>query len=142
MTEEEKAKYYLKLMHDARPKSFVQKVDAKSRGLNILLHFLYRSTEEVCAGDLSRAFNVSTARIAVALKNLARKGLVETYPSAFDGRKVVVHITDAGRKAVENSICEMTDLMKCLMREIGEDDLKEFLRIFAKINAALDKNLN
>lgn len=139
MNDDEKARYYLELMYESRPKNFSQKVDAKTRGLQIILHFLYRSTEEVCAGDLSKEFHVSTARIAVALKNLSSKGLIETASSTLDGRKVVVKITQAGRAEVEKSIGEMVEYMKCLMHGIGEDDLKEYLRICAKISALMDK---
>lgn len=139
MNDEEKARYYLELMYQSRPKSFVQKVDTKSRGLQILLYFLYRSTGEICAGDLSKEFNVSTARVTVALKNLLNKGFIVTSGSAADKRKVIVEITETGRAEVEKNIDELIDFTKLLMREIGEDDLKEFLRIFAKINALCDK---
>lgn len=138
MDDEEKARRYLELMYESRPKKFVQKVDTKTRGLHIILHFLYRSTGEICAGDLSKEFHVSTARIAVALKNLSNKGLVETSSSATDGRKVIVKITEAGRAEAEKNIGEMAEFIKCLMHGIGEDDLEEYLRICAKINAFLD----
>lgn len=140
MTEEEKARHYLTLMYDARPKNFVQEVDTKSRGLQMILIYLSKCTGEVCAGDLSKEFHVSTARIAVAIKNLLSKGFIETAASATDKRKVVVRITEAGRAEVERSIQEMVCFIKFLLQGIGEDDLKEFLRIFAKVNALLDKS--
>ena len=139
MNEEEKAKYYLQMLYETRPKNFVQEVDSQSRGLQTILHYLAMSTDEVCAGDLSKRFKVSTARIAVALRKLTEKGLAETYPSAMDKRKVVVKITDAGRAEVQKSIGEAVQLMKFLVREMGEDDLNEFLRIFARINELLDR---
>ena len=139
MTEEEKARYYLRQMYESRPKNFVREVDGKSRGLQMILVYLSESTGEICAGDLSKEFGVSTARIAVAIRNLLHKGFIETATSATDKRKVVVKITDAGRAEVEKSIQEMVCLFKFLLRELGEDDLASFLRIFAKVNALLDK---
>ena len=139
MNDDEKARRYLEIMYESRAKNFVDKVDAKTRGLQMILFFLCKHTGEVCAGDLSKAFCVSSARIAAAIKNLSQKGLIETCTSDSDGRKVVVKITDAGRDEVQKSIDEMVKLIKFLMQRIGEDDLKEFLRIFAKINAVLDK---
>ena len=139
MNDEEKARHYLKLLHDSRPKNFVREMDAQSRGLHMILHFLARSTGDVCAGDLSKQFGVSTARIAVALKKLSGKGLIETTSSASDGRRVVVKITEAGRAEVNKGVEGMVCLIKFLMQGIGEDDLNEFLRIFAKINALLDE---
>ena len=137
MNENEKAEDYLKRLSEAWPKNFVQEVDAQSRGLQTILHYLAASTGEVCAGDLSKKFCVSTARIAVALKKLSGKGLVETCPSAADRRRVVVKITQAGRAEVQKSMDELTALIKYLMREVGESDMNEFLRIFSKINGLL-----
>ena len=139
MTEDEKARYYLRQMYESRSKNFVREVDAKSRGLQMILVVLSRSTGEMCAGDLSKEIGVSTARTAVAIGNLSRKGFIETATSATDKRKVVVKITEAGRAEAEKSIQEMVCLIKYLLRELGEDDFVAFLRIFTKINALLDK---
>ena len=142
MTDDEKALHYLQTLFNSRPKKFVREVDSQSRGLQMILHFLAKANGEICAGDLSRRFNVSTARIAVALKKLSSKGLIETTSSLEDGRKVVVKITEKGREEVKKNVDEMVDFMKFLMNGIGEEDLNEFLRIFAKINALLDEIKN
>ncbi|MCH5163506.1 MAG: winged helix-turn-helix transcriptional regulator [Clostridiales bacterium] len=134
MDEEQKARFYLKAMHEAWPKNFVEKIDVKSRGLWIILHYISVSTGEVCAGDISKEFNVSTARTTVVLKTLTKKGFIETYSSADDRRRVVVKITEKGKSALKKAEDELVEFMKLLIDKVGEDDIKEFVRIFAKIN--------
>ena len=134
MNEEQKAKFYLKEMYEAWPKNFVEKIDVKSKGLWIILHYISVSTGEVCAGDISKEFNVSTARTAVVLKTLAKKEFIETCTSENDRRRVVVKITEKGQLALKKTEDELVEFMKLLIAKIGEDDLKEFVRIFAKIN--------
>lgn len=138
MDEEQKAKYYLKEMYNTWPKGFVEKIDVKSRGLWIILHYISSAPCEVCAGDISKEFNVSTARTAVVLKTLAKRELIETFTSENDRRRVVVKITEKGRDVLKKGEDELTEFMKLLINKIGEDDLKEFLRIVAKINSRLE----
>lgn len=139
MNEDERAECYLKKLYKARPKNFIERMDNKSRGVFVLLEALKGAKKEVCAGDISKAFKVSTARVAKILKKLANKGLIETTVSQEDKRRVIVKITDLGRKEVEKGENEMICIMKKLISEVGEEDMNEFLRIFAKINETLDK---
>lgn len=137
MDEEKKAIYYLKQLYNTWPKGFVEKIDVRSRGIWIILHYISKTSDEVCAGDISKAFNVSTARTTAALKTLVKKGYVETSVSTVDRRKVVVKITDKGRTVINKCENEQIEFMKCIIDKIGEDDLQEFLRIFAKINSLI-----
>lgn len=134
MDEEQKAGFYLKEMYEAWPKNFVEKIDVKSKGLWIILHYISVSTGEVCAGDISKEFNVSTARTAVVLKTLAKKEYIETSVSDSDRRRVVVKITEKGRSVIQKAQDELIEFMKLLLDKVGEDDIKEFIRIVAKIN--------
>lgn len=137
MDEEQKAILYLKELYKAWPKGFVEKIDVRSRGIWIILHYISKATDEVCAGDISKTFNVSTARTTAALKTLVKKGYVETSVSTSDRRKVVVKITDKGRSVIKKCEDEQIEFMKLMIDKVGEDDLKEFLRIFVKINSIL-----
>lgn len=138
MNKDEKAKEFLRKLYEGRPKNFVSKVDEKSRGIYAILLFLSRAEGNVCAGDVSREFQISTARASVALKALSKKGLVVSAPSEQDARKRVITITDAGRARVAEGEAEILSWIKYLMKEIGEADLNEFLRILAAINRLVE----
>ena len=142
MDEEQKARFYLKAMRDAWPKNFVEKIDVKSKRLWIILHYISVSTEEVCAGDISKEFNVSTARTAVVLKTLTKKGFITTCTSEDDRRRVVAKITEKGRHALKKVEDELVEFIRLLINKVGEDDIKEFVRIVAKINQLNQCNNN
>lgn len=139
MNEDERAKEFLRKLYEGRPRNFVSKVDEKSRGIYAILLYLSRAEGDVCAGDVSREFHISTARASVALKALSQKGLVTSVPSEQDARKRVVTITDAGRACVAKGEAEILSWIKYLMKEIGEADLDEFLRILAVINRLVEQ---
>ncbi len=139
MDESERAKSYLKKLFKSSPKKFIEKMDGKSRGTFVLLKALAESEKEVHAGDISKAFKVSTARVAIILKKLVKRGFIVTTSAEKDRRKVIVSITDLGRKEVEKGNNEMIELIEFLICEVGEEDMNEFLRIFTKINKVLDK---
>jgi len=139
MNEDERAKKFLRKLYEGRPRNFVSKVDEKSRGIYAILLYLSHAEGDVCAGDVSREFHISTARASVALKALSQKGLVSSVPSEQDARKRVVTITDAGRAHVAKGEAELLSWIKYLMKEIGEADLDEFLRILAVINRLVEQ---
>ena len=58
-------------------------------GERAILAFLEQKNE-VNAGDISSFLNVSTARIAVLLKNLEKKDLIKKSSSQTDKRKTIV----------------------------------------------------
>lgn len=138
MDENERVEVYLKKLYASSPKNFIEKMNKRSRGIFVLLKCLAESEKEVCAGDINKAFNVSTARVATVLKKLVKRGLIETTTAKEDRRKVIVKITDLGRKAVEQGENEARNVMKILIREVGEEEMDEFIRIFIKVNEVLD----
>ena len=127
MNENEEAQDYLKKLFESSPKSFIESMDDKSRGTFVLLKTLSETDKEVCAGDVSKMFGVSTARVAVVIKKLVKKGLVATATAEDDKRKVIIRITDSGRQEVNRIEDEMIDYMKVLVREVGQRDMNEFL---------------
>lgn len=138
MNENERAENYLKKLFESSPWNFIERVDNKRRGIFVLLKALSKSEKEVCAGDISKAFKVSTARVAIILKKLVKRGLIETTTSKEDKRKVIVKITELGKSEVEKGENEMINIMKTLIREVGEEEMNEFLRISTKINGVLN----
>lgn len=133
---EEKARDCLERLYALRPQNFVREIDAKSRGLFIIMLYVSRAKGEIYAGDISKRFNVSTARVAVALKTLVKKGLVTT-ACGVDRRKVVVRITEEGLEYVRKKESEAISFMKYIINGVGEKDFDEFVRVFKKINLLL-----
>ena len=139
MDSREEARAFLREMSSCTPRPLFNDVAAADRGTGFVLAYLERADDEVIAGDLARELKVSTARIAALLNRLEEKDLIERRRSAHDARRTVVTITPKGTAYTKQIKERILDNVELLFREVGKDDLKEFLRISAKIKKALDR---
>jgi DNA-binding MarR family transcriptional regulator len=110
-----------------------KEVDEFARGEMFIMNYLVDSGGTALPSELSAAMDASTARVAAALKSLERKGLVVRHLDRTDRRKTRVVITDRGRQAVMDKRRQMHDHMVKVMRELGQDDAKEYLRLIRRI---------
>lgn len=138
MDNKTKAREFLAEFFENRPKGFTKPLDDKSRGLCMILHLLDNVGGTVIAGDIAEELNMSTPRVAAALKALEGKGYIVRSSSADDRRKTVVTITEAGRSAAKRDEDVLVELVSYLFDTVGESDLNEFLRISSAIKNALD----
>ena len=141
MQNEQKAREFLEKFCACRPKDFFKKLDDKTRGLYIILNMLYFASADISAGDISASLGMSTPRVAAALNVLESKGHISREQSAKDARRVIVRITDTGRREYEARERGLVELADYIIGEVGESELNEFLRISAHVQQALQKRL-
>lgn len=83
--------------------------------------------------ELSDLFMVSTARMAVILNGLERKGLIARSRDATDNRQKTVIITEAGCASLEQHYRHLLAFFTESFRKLGEEDTREFLRLNEKL---------
>lgn len=84
-------------------------------------------------GELSRIMNVSTGRVASALKSLEKKKFIERVPSLSDKRCVTVRLTAEGRDyAFRKHSDAVTEVVK-ILGYLGENDAAEAARLLRKV---------
>ncbi len=110
-----------------------KKTSAFLHGEMFILNHIICQEQGVLPGELSSAMNASTARIAMALKNLEKKGYVKRSIDPDDRRKINVTITEIGRKLVIDERRKMLGKIESILRELGEQDTKEYIRIVNRI---------
>lgn len=88
---------------------------------------------ELCAGDISAAFGVSTARTAVVLSALEKKGWVRKGKSPTDGRKTLVRVTETGRAALETRLRQVYRLIEELLGGLSEAETEALLGLLQKL---------
>lgn len=106
-----------------------------SRGEGGILMYLCIDHDGATSGELREQLEVGSGRIANALKDLEAKGLVRRSCSDSDKRKVIVNITDKGRRIMEERHRTLQYRTEALLRQMGEKDTEEFLRL---LNRALE----
>lgn len=110
-----------------------------SRGEIGVLGYLAFEKDEVTAGELSENLNVTTARIASILNSLEAKNYIKRKEDSKDKRKTLVVITENGRVLAKKAKKEVIEKIKKVINEVGEEDMKEYLRIVLKIREILNK---
>ena len=83
--------------------------------------------------ELSDLLMVSTARMAVILNGLERKGLIARSRDAADNRQKTVVITEAGSAILEQRYRHLLAFFAESFRELGEEDTREFLLLNEKL---------
>lgn len=117
-------------LNKARPQKHIHQ---SMKGGAFVLHYL--SEREGCAlpGEISAAMDISTARIAVALNLLEKKGYITRQIDPADRRRVQVALTDLGKDwAAEERVIISRNLERMLLR-LGKEDALAYVRITAKL---------
>lgn len=129
----------LEALHKAPPSEHFQKLDKSTMGTRAILKYLSETSETATAGQISRALEVSTARVAVLLKKMVARGLLLKQSDPDDGRLVVVRLSEQGRATAEALRSEMCTQLGALIDEIGMERMLEFAEISCEIHAAAKK---
>lgn len=104
-----------------------------NRGMYTILKFINEEEKNVLAGDISKSLKISTARVAVALSTLKKKGYVEKIKSHEDARKTIVTITQAGKRALEERQIKIIKNITNLLEKLSNRDSKILLEILSKL---------
>ena len=94
---------------------------------------LLEQRHELSAGDISNFLSVSTARIAVLLKNLEKKDLIKRLTSQNDKRKTIVHLTKKGEESCKNLSQIIIEKINNFFLFLGEEDTNNFIRLTQKM---------
>lgn len=98
-----------------------------------VLRILSESESSLCAGDISEKFGVSTARTAVMLNTLEKKGYIEKSKSDKDARRTDVKITDLGEKVLEDRKKRIFSVLEDFIGKINENEKEELYKILLKL---------
>lgn len=139
MATQEQVEALLAAMHKAPPSEKYQKMDRSSMGIRAILKYLSRENQRATAGEISRALGVSTARVAVLLKKMVARGLLEKQSDPADGRLVVVCLSQQGKDAAEQLHREICGLLGSLIDEIGMERMLEFAAVSKEIHGIIKR---
>ncbi len=121
-----------------RPHHLFQQMDDSTHGIGCVLRYLEETDRAVSAGEISEHMKVSTARVAVLLRNMQEKDLIIKSPDPQDARKTMVTLSPHGRESItikkEQFIRYFMHVAEC----IGEERFEEFIRISEEIHDVVD----
>ncbi len=116
------------------PKGRLFITDEFSHGEVKMLEYLFMTGDGLTAGQLSEKLGVSTARTARMLKTLEGKGLIRRGADENDKRRVLVFLTEEGKRRGESKYKQMKEYFSELFRRLGEEDTLAALRLIERIS--------
>lgn len=102
-------------------------------GMFFVLKILENAEEGLLAGDISAVFGVTTARTAVILATLERKGYIHKARGKDDARKTIVTITERGSRALAERKARIFGELDLILQRLGERDADEMYHILQKL---------
>lgn len=116
-----------------------QKIDESSKGESFCLLYLKEIMQEASPNELSCEMRISTARVAVILNTLEKKGFITREINKEDRRKIIIKLTSKGNKEAEKYKDDVIGEIIKMFKLIGLKDSKELIRITDKIKNILEK---
>lgn len=106
-------------------------------GIGAVMRCLHRSGEPMSAGEISRYLHVSTARVAVLLKKMEARSLIERISDERDARKSVIRLSAYGAEVSEQVLRELNRQLAEVIDRIGLERVKEFIAVSGEIRAVV-----
>ena len=87
--------------------------------------------------EIARRLIVTTASITSLLDTLQRRGLVERRPDPADRRRLLITITPAAQDLVRRLVPEIVVLQASVMRDIPDQERRQFVAVLTRIREAI-----
>lgn len=124
---------FIEVMNQTRRRSIPKQIDDSMRGEHFVLNYISEHEGNVIPSDISNEMGISSARIAAALNSLEKKGLILRRIDAEDRRRILIDMTDTGREQVKKHYQMILNTTTNMLRYLGEEDAKNYIRIMKKL---------
>ena len=109
------------------------------RGEHGVIHALACSASPLTPSELATLGHLSSARVANVLRALEEKGWITRSHDTQDRRRVTVTLTEQGEAERARRRAEFDRQGAKFLRELGDEDAREALRILKRCNEILSK---
>ncbi|HEY5647538.1 MAG TPA: MarR family transcriptional regulator [Pseudomonadales bacterium] len=103
-----------------------------------VLNWFVRVDDEATPGRLARAFQVTAGAMTNTLGKLAGKGFVSIEPDPGSGRRKIVRLTPAGRRARDEAIAATEPDLRAFLERFPRQRLDRALPLLRAVRAYLD----
>lgn len=109
------------------------KLNENAQGEPLVLVYLYKNAGTlIVPSDIARYIGASTApRVANILNNLEEKGMISREISREDRRKILVFLTDKGRKETKERRTRTITRISNVFEAMGEERTQQFIEAWA-----------
>jgi len=90
--------------------------------------------EETTVSDIASILNISVPTATVAVKKLESKGFIRKAPCLRDGRRIIVSLTDMGRKIERAHRLFHMKMVRNISNQFPEDEKDVLFRAVSKLS--------
>ena len=130
---------FMKTSHSMHKGRGQKKISDSMQGESFVLYYI-ANNENATPSDISNEMNISSARIAATLKSLENKGLIIRRIDVEDRRRILIDLTEKGKIQVEQHNEMIMNTITNMLKFLGEEDAKEFLRILKKLSTKVPED--
>lgn len=141
MATEREVQELLQKLRENRPRDFINSFDNNNVGMMGVLLYLYEHDQQATPGEISAAKSVSTARMAVMLKNLEEKELIIRTAHPDDTRKVLIQLSPKGYAFIHEKQKGIMEMMTRLVEHIGYERMQEYVNVSGEIKSFCTKEM-
>lgn len=102
----------------------------------MLLHLLLEHCDNPSVGlkvtEISEHLQITPSAVTHTINSLEKGGFIERLASPNDRRIVLVRATDKSKEIMKELYAERVQFIEGLVSYLGEQDSKEFIRLFSK----------
>lgn len=124
---------FMETMNQIKKRNMHKQFNESMHGEIFTLYYISQHEGNVIPSDISNEIGISTARVAATLNSLEKKGMVTRKIDPSDRRRILVEMTPTGKKEIEEHIKMIRDITINMLRYLGEDDAKEYVRIMKRL---------
>ncbi len=130
-------------LYDARVDDALRSTGLSGPRWGLLLRMLAEEkrggTRGMSPTHLSRCQNVSKNAISSLIGGLEEQGLVERELDQADKRVFRIHLTDAGRQAVQDTAPDHVAYLNALAGDLGDEERGQLIGLLEKLYASLTR---
>lgn len=130
---------FMQTSHSMHRRKGQKKINDSMQGESFVLFYI-SDKENVTPSDISNEMNISSARIAATLKSLENKGFIKRRIDVEDRRRILIDITAEGKEQVAKHNEMVMNTITNMLKFLGEEDAKEFLRILKKLSTRVPED--
>ena len=134
----EETEELISALKNSRPKKMLEHFDKDSTGIMCVLGYLHEIGRPVTAGEISTHMNVSTARVAVLIRKMESKKLIDKKTDPNDARKTIISNSDSGKVVISEHKKKMFALFTEVVENVGIDKFRQFIQLSDEIKTAVE----
>ena len=128
------------LFHTNNPNRIFEQIRKVDVGMVAVLKYLNQNKNGIKSKDISDYMKVSSARMAILLKKMESKNLIEKSTSKEDCRVTIVKLTEYGEEIVKQVRIHMEGIAEKIVDELGIEELERIFEGLNKIKKLMKDN--